>query len=120
CRNVDHFSGDFVAEPMGDKLLLKDTGGARITAAFVVLGQFLLLRKDGELFTEWLKVTSGANTRNAASCSQCLNECCDAFLRDWGYAAPQCHVEDQFCFIVKIQCLAKVFGDLLPHFILQT
>uniref|UniRef100_A0A4W5P8H6 Barrier to autointegration factor 1 n=1 Tax=Hucho hucho TaxID=62062 RepID=A0A4W5P8H6_9TELE len=32
--------------------------------AFVVLGQFL--RKDGELFTEWLKVTSGANTRNAA------------------------------------------------------
>uniref|UniRef100_A0A8C8BV52 Barrier-to-autointegration factor n=1 Tax=Oncorhynchus tshawytscha TaxID=74940 RepID=A0A8C8BV52_ONCTS len=75
CRNVDRFSGDFVAEPMSDKLLLKDTGGA-----FVVLGQFLLLRKDGELFAEWLKVTSGANTRNAASCSQCLNEWCDVFL----------------------------------------
>lgn len=48
--------------------------------AYVVLGQFLLLKKDVELFTEWLKDVSGANVRQAGSCAQCLKEWCDAFL----------------------------------------
>lgn len=48
--------------------------------AFVVLGQFLLLKKDTEMFTEWLKDASGANSRQAGSCAQCLQEWCDAFL----------------------------------------
>ncbi|XP_046884941.1 barrier-to-autointegration factor-like [Hypomesus transpacificus] len=81
---------DFVAEPMGDKpvnalsgigeVLGKKLEDQGFDKAFVVLGQFLLLRKDVELFTEWLKDTSGANSRQAASCSQCLREWCDAFL----------------------------------------
>lgn len=48
--------------------------------AFVVLGQFLLLKKDTDLFAEWLKDASGANSRQAGSCAQCLKEWCDAFL----------------------------------------
>ncbi|KAK1905715.1 Ninein-like protein [Dissostichus eleginoides] len=48
--------------------------------AYVVLGQFLLLKKDSEMFSEWLKDASGANSRQAGSCSQCLREWCDAFL----------------------------------------
>ncbi|XP_038816376.1 barrier-to-autointegration factor-like protein [Salvelinus fontinalis] len=81
---------DFVGEPMGDKPVTALSGIGEVLGnkleeqgfdrAFVVLGQYLLLRKDGELFTEWLKDTSGANTRNATSCSQCLREWCDSFL----------------------------------------
>lgn len=48
--------------------------------AYVVLGQFLLLRKDEELFTEWLKATTRANVRQAGLCAQCLRDWCDAFL----------------------------------------
>ncbi|XP_019902836.1 barrier-to-autointegration factor-like [Esox lucius] len=81
---------DFVAEPMGEKPVTTLSGIGQVLGkkleeqgfdkAYLVLGQFLLLRKDGELFTEWLKDASGANTRNAASCCQCLREWCDAFL----------------------------------------
>ncbi|XP_028844597.1 barrier-to-autointegration factor-like [Denticeps clupeoides] len=81
---------DFVAEPMGDKPVTALSGIGEVLGkkledqgfdkAFVVLGQFLLLRKDGELFTEWLKDTCGANAKQAGSCSQCLKEWCDAFL----------------------------------------
>ncbi|XP_076834979.1 barrier-to-autointegration factor-like [Brachyhypopomus gauderio] len=81
---------DFVAEPMGDKPVTALSGigealGKKLEdqgfdKAFVVLGQFLLLRKDRELFTEWLKDASGANARQADSCTQCLREWCDAFL----------------------------------------
>ncbi|XP_013889094.1 barrier-to-autointegration factor [Austrofundulus limnaeus] len=81
---------DFVGEPMGDKPVMALSGigetlGRRLEEqgfdkAYVVLGQFLLLKKDPEMFTDWLKDASGANTRQAASCSQCLKEWCDAFL----------------------------------------
>ncbi|XP_017331875.1 barrier-to-autointegration factor-like protein [Ictalurus punctatus] len=81
---------DFVAEPMGDKPVtalsgIGDVLGKKLVEqgfdkAFVVLGQFLLLRKDSEMFSEWLKDASGANSRQAASCSQCLTEWCNNFL----------------------------------------
>ncbi|XP_048863923.1 barrier-to-autointegration factor-like [Brienomyrus brachyistius] len=81
---------DFVAEPMADKPVtalagIGDVLGKKLEEqgfdkAYVVLGQFLVLKKDVELFTEWLKDTCGANTRQAASCTQCLKEWCDAFL----------------------------------------
>ncbi|XP_026165158.1 barrier-to-autointegration factor B-like [Mastacembelus armatus] len=81
---------DFVAEPMGDKSVtalsgIGETLGRKLEdqgfdKAYTVLGQFLLLRKDTELFVEWLKDATGANTRQATSCAQCMKEWCDAFL----------------------------------------
>ncbi|TNM99364.1 barrier-to-autointegration factor-like [Takifugu flavidus] len=81
---------NFVSEPMGDKPVTALSGigevlGERLERqgfdkAYVVLGQFLLLRKDEELFTEWLKDTTHANVHQADSCTQCLRDWCNAFL----------------------------------------
>ncbi|XP_070833982.1 barrier-to-autointegration factor-like protein [Chaetodon trifascialis] len=81
---------NFVGEPMGDKAVTTLSGIGEILGkklqqqgfdkAYVVLGQFLLLRKDTELFAEWLKDTCGADSRQAESCTQCLKEWCEAFL----------------------------------------
>ena len=62
-----------------------DTLGSRLTAkgfdkAYVVLGQFLVLKKDEELFKDWLKDACGANAKYQNDCYQCLKEWCDAFL----------------------------------------
>lgn len=48
--------------------------------AYVVLGQFLVLKKDEDLFREWLKDTCGANAKQSRDCFGCLREWCDAFL----------------------------------------
>lgn len=48
--------------------------------AYVVLGQFLILKKDEELFRDWLKDTCGANAKQQGDCYGCLKEWCDAFL----------------------------------------
>lgn len=48
--------------------------------AYVVLGQFLVLKKDEELFRDWLKDTCGANVKQQGDCFGCLKEWCDAFL----------------------------------------
>ncbi len=56
---------------------LKDKG---FDKAYVLLGQFLLLKKDEELFREWLKDTCGANSNQAGNCYECLNEWCKAFI----------------------------------------
>ncbi|TPP61507.1 Barrier-to-autointegration factor B [Fasciola gigantica] len=68
---------DFVTEPIGEKLVTDLPGigeklGERLEAkgfekAYTVLGQFLLLRRDEELFKEWLKEACGANAKQAAS-----------------------------------------------------
>ncbi|KAM9465712.1 barrier-to-autointegration factor-like protein [Clarias gariepinus] len=81
---------DFVAEPMGDKPVtalsgIGDVLGKKLAEqgfdkAFVVLGKFLLLKKDRELFHEWLKDTCGANSKQADTCSQCLSKWCETFL----------------------------------------
>ncbi|XP_066553173.1 barrier-to-autointegration factor isoform X2 [Amia ocellicauda] len=81
---------DFVAEPMGEKPVSALSGIGEVLGrkleeqgfdkASVVLGQFLVLKQDDELFTEWLKDACGANTRQASSCYQCLKEWCDTFL----------------------------------------
>ena len=81
---------NFVAEPMGDKGVTDLAGiggtlGKRFECkgfdkAHVVLGQFLLLKKNKELFVEWTRDLTGANSKQAADCFQCLNDWCDEFL----------------------------------------
>ncbi|XP_032747071.1 barrier-to-autointegration factor [Rattus rattus] len=82
---------DFVAEPMGGKASggawpgIGDALGKRLEEggfdkAYVVLGQFLVLKKDEDLFREWLKDTCGANAKQSRDCFGCLREWCDAFL----------------------------------------
>nr|XP_033808674.1 barrier-to-autointegration factor B-like [Geotrypetes seraphini] len=81
---------DFMAEPMGDKPVrclagIGDALGKKLEdkgfdKTYVVLGQFLVLKKDEELFREWLKDVCGANIKQARDCFGCLKEWCDAFL----------------------------------------
>ncbi|XP_043929726.1 barrier-to-autointegration factor [Protopterus annectens] len=81
---------DFVAEPMGEKPVdaLAGVGevlGGRLSnkgfdKAYVVLGQFLVLKKDQDLFVEWFKDICSANSKQAKDCCSCLKEWCDAFL----------------------------------------
>lgn len=75
---------------MGEKLVSELAGigpvlGTRLTnqgfdKAYVVLGQFLVLKKDKELFMEWLKDTCGANAKQSKDCHQCLSDWCEEFL----------------------------------------
>jgi hypothetical protein len=48
--------------------------------ASVVLGQFLVLKKNKELFQDWMKDVCGANTKQSSDCYQCLSDWCDEFL----------------------------------------
>jgi len=81
---------NFVAEPMGDKPVTELAGigeilGKRLSdkgfdKAYTVLGQYLILKKDADLFKEWMKDTISANSKQAADCYQCLNDWCEEFL----------------------------------------
>ncbi|XP_002735221.1 barrier-to-autointegration factor B-like [Saccoglossus kowalevskii] len=81
---------NFVAEPMGDKLVTELAGigkslgiitkNLNFLQAYVVLGQYLVLKKNEELFIDWLKDAAGANKKQSADCHACLKQWCDAFL----------------------------------------
>ncbi len=81
---------DFVGEPMGDKEVTAVAGigpvlGERLSEkgfdkAYVLLGQFLLLKKDEELFKEWLKETCNANAHHSNSAYTCLKEWCNSYI----------------------------------------
>ena len=81
---------NFVGEPMSEKEVTELAGigpvlGGRLKdkgfdKAYVVLGQFLVLKKNEELFKEWLHETCGANSKQQGDCYECLNEWCRAFL----------------------------------------
>ena len=53
---------------------------SHIFQAYVVLGQFLVLKKNRDLFVDWLKDYAGANSKQASDCYQCLSDWCDEFL----------------------------------------
>ncbi|XP_074503365.1 barrier-to-autointegration factor-like [Sebastes fasciatus] len=77
----------FVSEPIGNKSVrclpgIGESRGSRLeqqdfNRADAVLGQFLRLNRDRGRFTNWLKDASGASTREAGLCDQCLREWCD-------------------------------------------
>ncbi|NP_001279757.1 barrier-to-autointegration factor isoform X1 [Callorhinchus milii] len=81
---------NFVSEPMGNKPVsalagIGSTLGRKLEEqgfdkAYVVLGQFLVLRKDEELFKDWLKDACGANSKQAGQCFTCLKDWCNSFL----------------------------------------
>jgi hypothetical protein len=48
--------------------------------AYVVLGQFLVLKSDEDPFREWLKDTRGVNAKQSRDSFGYLREWCDAFL----------------------------------------
>lgn len=80
----------FVAEPMGEKPVTELAGigevlGRRLEnrgfdKAYVVLGQFLVLKKNRELFIEWLTDLVGATPYTSSECYQCLEDWCSEFL----------------------------------------
>ncbi|XP_072163392.1 barrier-to-autointegration factor-like [Diadema setosum] len=81
---------DFVSEPMGEKPVTDLAGigvviGGRLTdkgfdKAYVLLGQFLVLKKDEDMFLDWLKEEGGANKKQASDCFHCLKDWCDSYL----------------------------------------
>ncbi|KAH0954023.1 hypothetical protein HN011_007550 [Eciton burchellii] len=81
---------NFVAEPMGEKPVTELAGvgevlGRRLESAgfdkaYVVLGQYLVLKKNKELFQEWMKDVCSANAKQSTDCYQCLTDWCEEFL----------------------------------------
>ena len=75
---------------MGDKPVTDLAGIAAVNGnklaihgfdkAYVVLGQFLILKKDKELFVKWLQNLIGCNVKQASDCCQCLDDYCAEFL----------------------------------------
>lgn len=81
---------NFVSEPMGEKPVTAIAGigevlGKRLEdegfdKAYVLFGQFLLLKGNEELFSAWLKDTCGANSKQSKDCHNCLSEWKDQFM----------------------------------------
>ncbi|XP_014256375.1 barrier-to-autointegration factor-like [Cimex lectularius] len=69
---------NFIAEPMNEKPVTKLAGigevlGTRLEQqgfdrAYVVLGQFLVLRKNRALFQDWMRDTCQANSTQSNDC----------------------------------------------------
>lgn len=81
---------NFVAEPMKSKPATALPGigtvlGSRFQEAGFeqaseIFGQFLLFKKNFELFDMWFRDTSGGNRKHSKDCFQALQEWCDEFL----------------------------------------
>ncbi|EDW04099.1 barrier-to-autointegration factor [Drosophila grimshawi] len=81
---------NFIAEPMGQKSVTElagigETLGGRLSEAgfdkaYTVLGQYLVLKKDEELFKDWMKDVCNASSKQASDCYNCLNDWCEEFL----------------------------------------
>ena len=80
----------FIYEPIGNKPVTALNGvGDKLyerlvrkgfDKAYTVLGQFLLLKKDRELFMEWLSGTFDAELQEQLDCYDCLKEWCDIYI----------------------------------------
>ncbi|KAK5979966.1 hypothetical protein GCK32_000067 [Trichostrongylus colubriformis] len=81
---------EFIGEPMAEKEVTAVAGigpayGAKLAEvgfdkAYILFGQFLLLKKDEDLFTEWLKDTAGVSARHAKSAYDCLNAWAEQYI----------------------------------------
>ena len=81
---------NFVSEPISNKPVTSLAGigpvlGNRLEdlgydKAYMVLGQFLLLKKNEKQFQDWLKNKIKANTKQASDCNRCIKEWCEEFL----------------------------------------
>lgn len=81
---------NFVAEPMGEKDVTELAGIGEVNGrklsnkgfdkASTVLGQFLILKKNEDLFVEWLKDLIKCDQKQASDCCNCLKEWCCEFL----------------------------------------
>ena len=72
-KKVTQLAG--IGEVLGKKLEEKG-----FDKAYVVLGQFLVLKKDEEMFLDWIKEQCGANKKQGGDCYTCLKGWCDSFL----------------------------------------
>jgi len=81
---------EFIAEPMGEKEVtaiagIGDTYGKKLAEkgydkAYVLLGQFLLLKKDKELFIDWLKEEADVAPNHGKNTADCLQGWIDQFM----------------------------------------
>ena len=76
--------------PMGEKSVtdlpgIGDVLGKRLAEkgfdkAYVVLGQFLVLKKNERAFKGWLHEICNANSKEQQDCCQCIKEWCGAYI----------------------------------------
>ncbi|GBN79229.1 Barrier-to-autointegration factor [Araneus ventricosus] len=81
---------DFMNSPIGDKDIdsipgINEAMSKKLVAqgydkAWVLLGQFLVLKKNKNSFLVWMKEFCGATNYGASLCYQCLSEWCDMYI----------------------------------------
>uniref|UniRef100_A0A7E4W123 Barrier-to-autointegration factor 1 n=1 Tax=Panagrellus redivivus TaxID=6233 RepID=A0A7E4W123_PANRE len=81
---------EFIGEPMGDKEVtaiagIGETYGKKLAEkgydkAYVLLGQFLLLKKDQEIFIDWLKEEVGVSAQHGKNAAACLHEWTEQYM----------------------------------------
>jgi len=72
-------------KPVTDLAGIGEVLGARLKKegydkAYVVLGQFFLLKQNQADFEDWLRDITHANKKQSGDCYQCLKCWCDAFF----------------------------------------
>ena len=87
---VDTWNIETIEDPLLDKPVTEWAGigkslGRRLSnlgfdKAYVLLGQFLILKKNRDLFEDWLKDYAGANSKQASDCYKSLSIWCDEYL----------------------------------------
>lgn len=48
--------------------------------ASTILGQYLILKQNNDLFVDWLRCICNADLKQATDCNRCLRDWCDQFL----------------------------------------